>query len=276
MELVCAVLRTAGDAFLLSDRATMLSMARSFGLAYTVAIPVLYRTLTVDKNNQSKLSKMFGEAQILSNAGGLFAIPSAQRLWRHVRRLFVEPAVHFPDMYLRHFINLQALYTFRPLTAARCGHLPTSSSLTHIYTLAAVVSPYSPQSTTHVSFYVGFHGQMGFQDIQALVNNSTTITHLAIELGAPLSREREKPLRDFLEAITLRPSVELVAFRIYNEAVKDVHTVGMVRSAARAIHDPTHRVRLWLDRRLIEDIRDDINASKEDAITGRTTWSEAE
>jgi len=50
-ELVCTILRTTADAFLVSDRAIVLGLAQSSTLAYAVVTPVLYRTLTVDNSN---------------------------------------------------------------------------------------------------------------------------------------------------------------------------------------------------------------------------------
>jgi len=217
---------------------------------------------------------MLDEHLVLSSNS--LALP-AERLWRHVRRLFIEPAVDFPDPLLRHCVNIEAVHLFAPFTTLQFCHLASPERLRKIYILASLTSPFAPPCTTHVSLFVSPYGRTAFEEIQDPVQDALpmTVTHLAIELSGSLPREREQPLHDLLQSTLARPGIKQVAFRVYGGAVKTTSTVDMVRRVALAMHNSGRRVRLWLDRRPIQDINDDVATSKEDTATGRTAWSEA-
>ena len=274
MELVGAVLQTAAELYLESDRVTVMNITRSCSVGYTFAIPVLYRTLVIEDSNSSLLAPVFDT--IVPFTSGLLSRPATERLCVHVRRLFLNinqkmDVARFSSL----FPQLQAIYTFsNGLTKEISEQLP--SSVRSFHTLSAPQNQWVPSSVTRLCIYWYFGNNMITNLTEWLGTSvSNNVTHVALELNDALKLSQEMDCTKALRYLLARDTTAPVVIRLYRKAVYPRSLRVMLRAIGNL--DATHqqRVYLWRDKRRIRGGIDDISTSKWDSVGGRTPWSEA-
>jgi len=277
IELVGAMLQTAAELYLVSDRATVLNIAKSCSIGYTYAIPILYRTLVIDGTNSHLFAPVFNESVPFRIAGGLLSRPATERLCWHVRRLFLGiNQMMDPLRFGRLFPQLQAIFGFGDLflTESDYGQLP--SSLRSFHALSIPHVQWIPPPITHLCIF----WQFGHLSVNKLVEwfearVSDTVTHVALELNDDLEPDQEEDFVVTLRYLLGRSATAPVVIRIYSDAINAISIRIMLRTIGNMDAMQRQRVLIWRDEREIRGGFGDINTSKLDAVCGRTPWSEA-
>jgi len=282
IEIVGHILRVLAEMSILDNRETVLRIALMGSIGYTVAIPVLYRTVSVTISNLSFITRIFDDSEQAAASGGPGGVlqPSrTSRLCPYVRRIFVDASSSFP--YLRLLPNLEMVVT---ITSNR-GIFPSedfshlSKSLTQYTSLTTAYLYTLPPTITHASFYINVWAASVFTDFRkyASLTLHDTITHLAIELNDPIYEEAALQLRKLLAYLLRRSSTALVVLRLYRDAVLP----DSMAAVLWAIHglpvlpdDLQARLLIWRDQRKIDTVISDMKTSLRDAIEGRTPWME--
>ena len=271
IELVGAVLASAAEDLIYHDRATLLSIALSSSIGYTSSLPSIYRTLVIHGHNLSAVDSLFEEAYSSIGGGRLSEAPS-HRILPLIRRVFIGPDAESAAKYLRHLPKLETLYTCTVGRMTDLAKEPLSRTFAQIFVLAAEALWTIAPTVTHVSYF--YHFQMPAFQTYTKESLRDHVTHVAIELNNSVGVEAENHFVDALEFLLRRTPRTTVALRLYRIATEP-ETRALVFRVLRAVAaDDLHRVLLWFDIRPVENNDADIELSRQDALIGRTPWSE--
>ena len=277
MELVGAMLQTAAELYLISDRATVLNIAKSCGIGYTYAIPVLYRTLVIEDTNTHLFAPVFNESAPFRVAGGLLSRPATERLCWHVRRLFLGINETLdPLRFGRLFPQLQAVFAFGDLFLTKNDYGQLPSRLWSFHALSIPRDQWVPPTITHLCIF----WTLDYLSVDELIEwfetrVSNTVTHVALELNVPLEPDQGTDFAVILQYLLGRSATALLAIRIYSKAIDPNSIRIMLKGIGNMDAAQRQRVIVWHDERDIQDGLVDVYTSKVDAICGRTPWSEA-
>ena len=276
IELAGEVLRVAAEMFLLSDRGALIAISLSSTFAHRIATKVLYRTLIIEKRNGDPALRVFASVSDVRTMTSILHEPPVQRICPLVRRVFVEWESSFEPSDIRHLVNLEALYCLRTLDSSTVALMPPS--LKRYYSLAPDISSALSASLTHVSFYIQLFLNSAWSGF--LQHSSTfpaSIAFIALEIADRIWNESFAEVNKMLVGLLSNPKVQVeVVFRLYRRA-KQPSSVRVIHRAIHGLADISlqARVKIWHDLRSIHRDDEDVGISKEDALAGRTPWTEA-
>jgi len=288
LELAVHALRVSAEVLLHLDRTTVCNIARSSAIGYNAVIPILYRTLIVGQKYRA-VRRVFRKSPAAAAGAtvvrhSLLAGPPSQRLCPHVRRVFFNTFAFSEVVYLPALVNLQAIISLPSgnnfLLQDMFSALP--SSLRHFHVLTMVYPAILPNTVTHVSYYIHLSSASSFEEFDVYMKTvfGDAVTHVALELNQPVATDCKVQFTALLRSLLMRePASRIqapVVLRLYNAAVS-VDSQAMISAAIAALGsaDLCNRVVIWNDHRHVEGTAGDVRTSLEDAIFGRTPWTES-
>jgi len=97
---------------------------------------------------------------------------------------------------------------------------------------------------------------------------------VAIELNDSILQTQEHVFTEGLRFLLTRTPETTVAVRLYRNAVKPETKALFFRVMRTVGPEDLKRVLVWFDARPVLDNHEDIELSRQDALVGRTPWSE--
>jgi len=284
VELVCEMLRTAAEVFLLSDRQTVLNIALTGTLGYGAATPILYRTLCVVKDSIENIFRIFDDGQSASsNGSGILRDPPSRRLCPLVRRLFLNHERDLPIEDFKKLANLERILMYHGyLQLKTIEGLPPS--FTHVGVLSQTNCYFATPSVTHISYYWDNHhdyksdSNMESQVLGGLLMRPAAggVTHIALDICVELVGNVVDDLRRAVQVILARPKTKILALHLLDEAATPHSCKTLLEMMQEAVQseEMRRRVVLWLDPRSVDDDKEDIRVCVRELILGRDVWTE--
>jgi len=285
IEIVREMLRIAAEDFLVTDRSTVMNIALAATLGYGVATPVLYRTLSFDKQIKTLVLRIFDDGASNKpaksrNEFGIVRDPPARRLCPLVRRLFVNHCSDVSPMALKKLVNLERFFSYEALSSS--DELKILEALPPSVTLLGVMQQtelhFVAPSMTHISYCFKIHFEMDEQPLHDLLMQpaASAVTHIILDVPE-VEASCLDDLKSMVRMALLRKETTVLALHVLGDAAQpDVQKILLkaMRQVVQSEED-TQRLVLWFDPRLNESEGvGDYKLCQEDVMLGRNAWTE--
>ena len=276
MELILAILTDAAELFVVSDRASVCSLALTASFVRDIIRPILFRRMVVTDKN----ARAVGTALEIGTAGSLVLdLCLSYGSW--------EPQ----DQIVAGFTQIRCLRGYPDVMERILPRLPASAqkSLFKLQLWDDELVRNIPPSVTHVCLFFDRPRPPMLGPVESWLSALPSITHIGCELvtrrteqarwDAPATaNELAQDLQDLISAAKSRP-VEF-HFRLCGN-ISDALWAGYIgricanSEQAGKVLQLDQRISLWRDTRIIDTLSDDLEACYIDAHAGVDVWSEA-
>jgi len=283
IELVCEILRTTAEEWLLAHKPTVMNIILTSALGYGAATPVLYRTLYVHTENQRLVLRVFDESESNAstgscNASAILRDPPARRLCPLIRRLFLNRNSDLKPEDVKRLVRLERFMSYEDAFWSIDIFEALPLSVTYLALLQHTESYHITPLMTHISYPFSLGANEREHILHGLLKSpsASAVTHIALDINESAARRTGLDrLQSIIRAVLARDKIQMLSLHLFDAAL-DLNSRPIFLEAMQQVvttEEDRRRFAVWDDYR---SVAHKASVHIEDFVLGENAWTEGQ